>query len=592
MSLFDGLELNSPTVADSAAVAVSAPSSANEYISSDALQGAVVDGPQMKSTTEESADGAAEGLGRQGGIAGEQVDALGRLAMLDEELFSEPPPPPPTSTTEGITVEPAISAGAESDERLDGGAQASTSPMDTASPISAPASSRLPAGGVRKKKKKTMRVGYERSEEVDADSALPLTDAQTSGSMATASSVAKIDPVPDLNSAGGGVDPIGTAAQPLDLASLISEAVPVSPVLAPAETPGEGMALADVVPDGDSALIADAGGAVGAAGDPNSGLGAPSSIDTAVTLPASNAALPSVATAYADDPEADLDARLEACVHSNDAQIDRIHDDLSRQKEMLSRWTLRRKEARATNELKSEERRKLEEEQMEAAEAENYDLADEIDGRLGRISREIDSNEAMIRMAETERLRVCFARIDIAKGLAGVRREVQERIGQLASAMGGEADILEKELSRMREESDAGAEIESESQQADLEKYQTMLKVVEQQENEVQEKIHERTAPEEEKRSAIDSELASLREEERAILKALEEKLDVRRSQVLIEAAIVEITIEIALIAEKVIRRFFVCARAKCPSSCAITEVSSTPETLPNLYWLIKPCVI
>ena len=51
----------------------------------------------------------------------------------------------------------------------------------------------------------------------------------------------------------------------------------------------------------------------------------------------------------------------------------------------------------------------------------------------------------------------------------------------------------------------------------------------------------------------------------------------------------VENTKEMALIAEKVIMRFFVWPNAKCPNSCAITEVSSTPETFPDLYWLIKP---
>ena len=43
--------------------------------------------------------------------------------------------------------------------------------------------------------------------------------------------------------------------------------------------------------------------------------------------------------------------------------------------------------------------------------------------------------------------------------------------------------------------------------------------------------------------------------------------------------SIVEITREIALAAEKVIRRFLVCPKAKCPSSCAITEDNSAPET-------------
>jgi hypothetical protein len=53
-----------------------------------------------------------------------------------------------------------------------------------------------------------------------------------------------------------------------------------------------------------------------------------------------------------------------------------------------------------------------------------------------------------------------------------------------------------------------------------------------------------------------------------------------------------DITNEIALTAEKVIRDFFVCPNAKCPNSCAITEVSSTPETWPNLYCFKKPSVI
>ena len=43
--------------------------------------------------------------------------------------------------------------------------------------------------------------------------------------------------------------------------------------------------------------------------------------------------------------------------------------------------------------------------------------------------------------------------------------------------------------------------------------------------------------------------------------------------------SIVETTREIALAAEKVIRRFLVCPKAKCPSSCAITEDNSAPET-------------
>ena len=657
MSLFEGLQLNSPTTGTTgpAPGGGAGGSDTDTGVSGLSLASDGANGPDRgaggaggESLVTNSASGTPEeeGAPTDGGSR-DVVDAMptqdavsaaadplpASAGMLDENLFSEPAP----STTdadddaddtmrEERTETTAVGTdAAQPTPSLDTTSNDIPAPSAVATDV-APVSltpvrstSSGPTPPPRRKKKKTMRVGYERAEEAaPRGSAAPAEPARASTDTTSSVSTAKVNPLlveEGETSAVAAQTSASRPAEPLDLMALMSSD-PGAPATARAtlanDTAAQGVdGLTSTSPDTteqkttaaeETCATSDALPAVSVSSEPT-----PPSVAVATTEPTENpiyerpmppsGELPSVSdasavlsggssdngnvrstpTVYEDIPSLALDVRIEMCLHSSDAGLGRLKADMRQQRHELARWTLRRRAAFAANAAKVAEKEKLEEEQMVAAEAEDYALADEIGNRLDTLTHEIESNDALIRNADKERLGVGIAKVHTGRSMAELRRETVGRLSALSARIGDEAGAKEAEVSRRREETAASAEIETEAHDASLEKVTAMLKVVEQQELEVEEKVSERTKPEEEKKASIEAELSGLREEERAILDELERKRAEIRST---EEALASVTNSIAELASKYDKRRERLAEDRSSAEAELAQIESEKRVL------------